>query len=139
MRRGIAPDHHSGGRDHAGPCTPEYERTLAKGRRRHMRLLTAEEFFRSGHGGGDDPPAHPTCGARLEREAVAPPTSSAEEASSIALSIDGGHVKAVSSYLARSFEVLLAQVSNDNGQQTVFSSMPAEADIGNAAVARRAA
>jgi hypothetical protein len=37
-------------------------------------------------------------------------------------------VKAVRSYLARSFEVLLAQVSNDNGQQMVFSSMPAEAD-----------
>jgi hypothetical protein len=37
-------------------------------------------------------------------------------------------VKAVPSCQARSFEALLAQVSNDNGQQMVFSSMPAEAD-----------
>ena len=115
-------------------CTPEYERTLAKmgallPYRRARSLL--EEFFPLG-----DPPEVETIrqrtlhvGARLEREAVAPLRSAAPaEASSIALSIDGGHVKAVPSYQARSFEVLLAQVSNDNGQQMVFSSMPAEAD-----------
>jgi hypothetical protein len=45
-----------------------------------------------------------------------------------ALAIDGGHVKAVRSYQGRSFEVFLAQVSNDNGKQVVFSTMPAEAD-----------
>ena len=50
------------------------------------------------------------------------------EAQSIALAIDGGHVKAVRSYQGRSFEVLVAQVSNDDGKQVVFSSMPAEAD-----------
>ena len=115
-------------------CTPEYERTLAKidallPYRQARSLL--EEFFPLG-----DPPEVETIrqrtlhvGARLEREAVAPPTSAPPtEASSIALSIDGGHVKAVRSYQARSFEVLVAQVSNDNGQRIVFSSMPAEAD-----------
>jgi hypothetical protein len=37
-------------------------------------------------------------------------------------------VKAVRSYQGRSFEVFVAQVSNDDGKQVVFSSMPAEAD-----------
>jgi hypothetical protein len=50
------------------------------------------------------------------------------EAQSIALAIDGGHLKAVRSYQGRSFEVFVAQVSNDDGKQVVFSSMPAEAD-----------
>jgi len=61
---------------------------------------------------------------------VAPPTPAPPtEARSIALAIDGRHVKAVRSYQARSFEVfVVAQVSNDDGKQVVFSSMPAEAD-----------
>ena len=68
-------------------------------------------------------------GARLEREAVRPPTSAAPaEARSITLAIDGGHVKAVHGYQGRSFEVFVAQVSNDDGKQIAFSSMPAEAD-----------
>ena len=37
-------------------------------------------------------------------------------------------MKAVRSYQARSFEVFVAQVSNDDGEPVVFSSMPAEAD-----------
>src|SRR5271157_2765533 len=68
-------------------------------------------------------------GARLERDAVAPPTSSpSSEAGSIALAIDGGHVKSVRSYQVRSFEVFVAQVSNDAGKRVMFSSVPAEAD-----------
>jgi hypothetical protein len=68
-------------------------------------------------------------GARLEREAVAAPKSAAPNvAQSIALSIDGGHVKSVRSYQMRSFEILVAQVSNDDGKRVVFSSLPAEAD-----------
>jgi hypothetical protein len=47
---------------------------------------------------------------------------------SIALSIDGGHVRAARQYHGRSFEVLLAQVSNDEGKQVVFSTVPAEAN-----------
>ena len=92
-------------------CTPEYERTLAKmgallPYRRARSLL--EEFFPLG-----DAPEVETIrqrtmrvGARLERDAVAPPTSSpSSEAGSIALAIDGGHVKSVRSYQVRSFEV----------------------------------
>jgi hypothetical protein len=37
-------------------------------------------------------------------------------------------VRSVRSYQVRSFEVMLAQVSNDDRKQRVFSSMPAEAD-----------
>jgi hypothetical protein len=68
-------------------------------------------------------------GARLEQQAVASdPLAPAGEAQAIALSIDGGHVRSVRSYQVRSFEVMLAQVSNDKGKHIVFSSMPAEAD-----------
>ena len=115
-------------------CTPEYERTLAKmgallPYRRARSLL--EEFFPLG-----DAPEVETIrqrtmrvGARLERDAVAPPTSSpSSEAGSIALAIDGGHVKSVRSYQVRSFEVFVAQVSNDAGKRVMFSSVPAEAD-----------
>jgi hypothetical protein len=115
-------------------CTPEYERTLAKmgsvlPYRRARSLL--DEFFPLG-----DAPEVETIrqrtlhvGARLERAAVALPTSAPPtEAKSITLTIDGGHVKAVRSYQGRSFEVFVAQVSNDNGRQVVFSSLPAEAD-----------
>jgi hypothetical protein len=68
-------------------------------------------------------------GGRLEQQAVAShPLAPAIEAQAIALSIDGGHMRSVRSYQVRSFEVMLAQVSNDDGTQLVFSSMPAEAD-----------
>jgi hypothetical protein len=68
-------------------------------------------------------------GARLEQQAVASQTfAPAAVAQAIALSIDGGHVRSVLSYQVRSFEVMLAQVSNDDGKQVVFSTMPAEAD-----------
>jgi hypothetical protein len=115
-------------------CTPEYERTLAKmgsvlPYRRARSLLDA--FFPLG-----DAPEVETIrqrtlhvGARLERAAAALPTSAPPtEAKSITLTIDSGHVKAVRSYQGRSFEVFVAQVSNDNGKQVVFSSLPAEAD-----------
>ena len=39
-----------------------------------------------------------------------------------------GHVRSVRSYQVRSFEVMLAQASSDDGKQVVFSSMPADAD-----------
>jgi hypothetical protein len=115
-------------------CTPAYERTLAKmgsvlPYRRARSLL--DEFFPLG-----DAPEVETIrqrtlhvGARLERAAAALPTSAPPtEAKSITLTIDGGHVKAVRSYQGRSFEVFVAQVSNDNGKPVVFSSLPAEAD-----------
>ena len=116
-------------------CTPEYERVLAKmgallPYRRAADLL-AEVFPL------DDALAIETIrqrtllvGRRLEGEAAAgaaQPTA-AKAAGSVVLSIDGGHVKSVRSYQARSFEVFVAQASNDRGNQIVFSSMPAEAD-----------
>jgi hypothetical protein len=115
-------------------CTPEYERVIAKmgsllPYRRARTLLS--EFLPL-----DDLPAVETTrrrtmrvGARLEQQAVASQTlAPAAAAQAIALSIDGGHVRSVRSYQVRSFEVMLAQVSNDDGKQVVFSSMPAEAD-----------
>ena len=67
-------------------------------------------------------------GTRLEQEAVAGAGSKPSVATkSIALSIDGGHVRAARQYRGRTFEVLLAQVSNDEGKQVVFASVPAEA------------
>ena len=115
-------------------CTPAYERTVAKmgallPYRRARSLL--EEFFPLGEAPEVETIRQRTLhvGAGLERQAVAPPTSAPPtEAQSIALAIDEGHVKAVRSYQARSFEVFVAQISNDEGNQVVFSSMPAEAD-----------
>jgi hypothetical protein len=116
-------------------CTPEYERVVAKmgaslPYRRARTLLS--EFLPLA-----DIPSVETArqrtirvGARLEKEAVtlakvAEPTL--VETKSIALSIDGGHVRSARQYQGRSFEVLLAQVTNDVGEQIVFSSVPAEA------------
>jgi hypothetical protein len=116
-------------------CTPEYERTLAKmgallPYRRARSLLG--DFFPLGDAPEVETVRQRTLhvGARLEREAVAPRVSvpPPEEADTITLAIDGGHVNAVRSYQVRSFEVFVAQVSNDAGTQVVFSSMPAEAD-----------
>ena len=116
-------------------CTPEYERVVAKmgaslPYRRARTLLS--EFLPL-----DDIPSVETVrqrtirvGARLEKAAVTS-TKVAEptpvETKSIALSIDGGHVRSVRHYQVRSFEVLLAQVTNDDGKQIVFSSVPAKA------------
>jgi hypothetical protein len=115
-------------------CTPEYERVIAKmgsllPYRRARTLLS--EFLPL-----DDVPAVESTrrrtirvGARLEQQVVASqPLAPAAAAQAIAVSIDGGHVRSVRSYQVRSFEVMLAQVSNDDGEQVVFSSMPAEAD-----------
>ena len=115
-------------------CTPEYERVIAKmgsllPYARARALLS--EFLPLG-----DVPAVETTrrrtlrvGARLEQQAASSqPAAPAAEARAISLFIDGGHVRSVRSYQVRSFEVMLAQVSNDDGKQVVFSSMPAEAD-----------
>jgi hypothetical protein len=115
-------------------CTPEYERIIAKMESllpyARARTLMSEFLPLC------DIPAVETTrrrtmrvGARLEQQAVvSQPPAPAAEAQAIALSIDGGHVRSVRSYQVRSFEVMLAQVSNDDGKQVVFSSMPAEAD-----------
>ena len=68
-------------------------------------------------------------GAKLEQQILASkPLALPPSARSIAVSLDGGHVKSVRSYQMRSFEVMLACVSNDQGEQQLFSSVPVEAD-----------
>ena len=114
-------------------CTPEYERVVAKmgallPYRRARTLLS--EFLPLDTLQTVETTRQRTLrvGARLEQEAVAGAGSkSAGAAKTIALSIDGGHVRAAREYQGRSFEVLLAQVGNDEGKQVVFSSVPAEA------------
>src|SRR3978361_700420 len=83
---------------------------------------------RQATGRGNHPATNPSCwhqaGARGCRGGG---SKSAVATKSIALSIDGGHVRAARQYQGRTFEVLLAQVSNDAGTQVVFASVPAEA------------
>ena len=67
-------------------------------------------------------------GARLERESLKAKPPVTPEAKSIAVSVDGGHVKSIRSYQVRSFEILLADASNDRGQHQLFSSVAVEAD-----------
>jgi hypothetical protein len=114
-------------------CTPEYERTVAKMGSllpyRRARTLLAE-FLPLGKPQAVETTRQRTLrvGTRLEQEAVAGARSKPSVATkSIALSIDGGHVRAARQYQGRTFEVLLAQVSNDEGKQVVFASVPAEA------------
>ena len=113
-------------------CTPEYERTVAKMGSllpyRRARTLLAE-FLPLGKPQVVETTRQRTLrvGTRLEQEAVAGAGCKQVVAKSIALSIDGGHVRAARPYQGRTFEVLLAQVSNDDGKQVVFASVPAEA------------
>ena len=115
-------------------CTPEYERILVK-----MGSLAAygraaalmAEFLPL-----DKAPAVETArrrtlrvGAKLERQMLtAKPLVTQPSAQSIVVSVDGGHVKSIRSYQMRSFEVMLACASNDQGEQQLFSSVPVEAD-----------
>jgi hypothetical protein len=113
-------------------CTLEYERIVAEmgallPYRRARTLL--EELFPLG-----EPPTVETIrqrtlqvGARLERQAAAPPRSTPAAAKAITLSIDSGHVRSVRTYQVRSFELIVAQASNDNGKHVIFASVPAEA------------
>ena len=117
-------------------CTPEYERTLAKlgawlPYRCARRFLS--EFFPI----GDDLPWHETIrrrttrvGADLEREILAraktPRTVPSSE--TMTVSIDAGHVRAARGHQGRTFEVMAAQVSNDDGKQVLFSGVPGDAD-----------
>jgi hypothetical protein len=114
-------------------CTPEYERTLAEmGARLPYRRARAllDDLFPLG-----TPPVVETIrqrtlriGARLESQAATPARSApAVAAGSITLSIDAGHVRAVPTHQVRTFEIIVAQASNDNGKPLVFASVPDEA------------
>ena len=67
-------------------------------------------------------------GARLERASLTVNSNRPPEAKTLAVAVDGGHVKSVRRYQMRSFEILLAHASNDRGQHRLFSSVAAEAD-----------
>ncbi|MBV1800455.1 hypothetical protein KSF81_27315 [Siccirubricoccus sp. G192] len=116
-------------------CTPEYERVVAAmgaalPYRRALKLLG--EFFPLEHAPAVETTRQRTLrvGARLERATptLPQPPAAVPEASSIALAIDGGHLRSVRRYQVRSFEVFVAQISGDEGKSVVFSSVPAEAD-----------
>jgi hypothetical protein len=111
-------------------CTPEYERILAK-----MGSLAAygraaalmAEFLPLGHTPAIETARRRTLqvGARLEQQILAAkPLAPPPSAQSIVVSVEGGHVKSIRSYQMRSFEVMLACVSNDQGEQQLFSSVP---------------
>jgi hypothetical protein len=114
-------------------CTPEYEPVVAKMGAllpyRRARTLLAE-LLPLGDLQTVETIRQRTLrvGAKLEQEAIGgagpKPTGTTK---SIALSIDGGHVRAARQYQGRSFEVLLAQASKDEGKQVVFSTVRAEA------------
>jgi hypothetical protein len=97
-------------------CTPEYERVLAKmgallPYRRARTVLS--EFLPLGRPQTEETIRRRTLcvGARLERKAVAAPACApAEPATSITLSIDGGHIRATPQYQGRTFELLLAVI-----------------------------
>ena len=114
-------------------CTPEYERVLAKmgalaSYGRAVALMA--EFLPLGGNPGIETARRRTLkvGARLERESLKAKPPATPEAKSIAVSVDGGHVKSIRSYQVRSFEILLAEASNDRGQHQLFSSVAVEAD-----------
>jgi hypothetical protein len=116
-------------------CTPEYECVHAElgtllPYRRARALL--RDFFPVGDLPTIDTIQRPTLqvGARLEREAIVAPAPAPPpaEAETIALSIDSGRVRAVRSYQVRTFEVFVAQASNDDGEAIIFTSVPVEAD-----------
>ncbi len=117
-------------------CTPEYERTFAKMGAllpyRHARRLLSE-FFPL----GADLPWHETIrrrtarvGAGIEREAVSRAKSPrpAPPSETMTVSIDAGHVRTARGHQGRTFEVMAAQVSNDDGNPVLFSGVPGEAD-----------
>jgi hypothetical protein len=99
--------------------------------RRARRFLS--EFFPI----GDDPPWQETIrrrttkvGAGLERETLsrAKTPQPVPPAETMTVSIDAEHVRAVRGHQGRTFEVMVAQVSNDDGKPVLFSGVPGDAD-----------
>jgi hypothetical protein len=115
-------------------CTPEFERILARmgslvPYARAAALLA--EFLPLGRVPAVETARRRTLqvGARLERASLIPmPAPTCEPARSLAIGVDGGHVKSIRSYQARSFEVLVAHAENDQGRQRLFSTVSVEAD-----------
>jgi hypothetical protein len=117
-------------------CTPEYERTLAK-LGAWLPYRQARQFLAEFFPIGDDAPWHETIrrrtakvGAGLERETLSrakmPPAVPPSE--TMTVSIDAGHVRTARGHQGRTFEVMAAQVSNDDGMPVLFCGVPREAD-----------
>ena len=49
-------------------------------------------------------------------------------AETMTVSIDAGHVRAMRGHQGRTFEVMAAQISNDDGKPVLFSGVPGDAD-----------
>jgi hypothetical protein len=86
---------------------------------------------------GADLPWHETIrrrtarvGVGIERKAVlrAKSPRPAAPSETITVSIDAGHVRTARGYQGRTFEVMAAQLSNDDGKPVLFSGVPGEAD-----------
>jgi hypothetical protein len=110
--------------------TPEYEHIIAK-MGSLLPYARARTLLADFLPLGDVPAVETTrrrtlrVGARLEQQAASSqPATPAAEARAISLSIDGGHVHSVRSYQVRSFEVMLAQVSNDDGKRSYSAVCP---------------
>jgi hypothetical protein len=117
-------------------CTPDYERALAK-MGAWLPYWRAQRFLSGFFPLGDDPPWHETVrrrtmrvGAGLERETLrrAETPRAVPPSETMTVSIDAGHVRAARGHQGRTFEVMAAQVSNDDGQPVLFSGVPSEAD-----------
>ena len=117
-------------------CTPEYERALAK-MGAWLPYRCARRFLSEFFPLGDDPPWHETIrrrtirvGAGLERESLsrAKTQRSVPPSETMTVSIDAGHVRTARGHQGRTFEVMAAQVSNDDGKPVLFSGVPGEAD-----------
>ena len=69
-------------------------------------------------------------GAGLERESLARAKTqrSVPPSETMTVSIDAGHVRTARGHQGRTFEVMAAQVSNDDGKLVLFSGVPGEAD-----------
>ena len=117
-------------------CTPEYERALAK-MGAWLPYRCARRFLSEFFPLGADLPWHETIrrrtarvGVGIERKAVSraksPPPAALSE--TITVSINAGHVRTAPGHQGRTFEVMAAQVSNDDGKPVLFSGVPGEAD-----------
>ena len=118
-------------------CTPEYERALAK-MGAWLPYRCARRFLSEFFPLGDDPPWHETIrrrtirvGAGLERESLsrAKTQRSVPPSETMTVSIDAGHVRTARGHQGRTFEVMAAQVSNDDGKPVLFSGVPGEGAI----------
>jgi len=117
-------------------CTPEYERALAK-MGAWLPYRCARRFLSEFFPIGDDPRWHETIrrrtakvGAGLECETLvrAKTPRAVTPSETMTVSIDAGHVRAVCGHQGRTFEVMAAQVSNDDGNPVLFSGVPGNAD-----------